>query len=105
VANALDATARGGSVEVHIVQRGGSAQLEVRDSGRGMPREVLERVGTPFFTTRDQGTGLGVAMARAAFAQHGGSLQYQSEEGRGTTVVGTLPLQQERRAVGASSAG
>ena len=89
---------------VEIVERGGVAQVEVRDSGRGMPREVLERVGTPFFTTREQGTGLGVAMARAAFRQHGGSLEYQSEEGRGTVVIGTLPVE-ERRAVGASSPG
>jgi len=92
-------------VEVRIVQRDGLAQVEVRDSGRGMPPEVLERLGTPFFTTREQGTGLGVAMARAAFTQHGGSLDYQSEEGRGTTVVGTLPLQQERRNIGAPSLG
>ena len=105
VANALDATAKGGKVEVRIVQRDGLAQVEVRDSGRGMPPEVLERLGTPFFTTREQGTGLGVAMARAAFTQHGGSLDYQSEEGRGTTVVGTLPLQQERRSIGAPSPG
>src|SRR5207237_8465907 len=104
VANALDATARGGRVEVKIGQRDGLAQVEVRDSGRGMAPEVLERVGTPFFTTREQGTGLGVAMARAAFRQHGGSLGYRSEAGRGTTVVGTLPLQQERRAIGAPSA-
>src|SRR5207237_6909894 len=105
IGNALDATARGGNVEVRIVERGGDAQVEVRDSGRGMPREVLERVGTPFFTTREQGTGLGVAMARAAFTQHGGSLEYRSEEGRGTVVVGVLPLQQKRVTLGAASAG
>jgi len=104
VTNALDATGSGGKVEVRIAQREGQAQVEVRDSGRGMPPEVLERVGTPFFTTREQGTGLGVAMARAAFRQHGGSLEYRSEEGRGTTVVGVLPLQQERT-VGAPSVG
>ena len=105
VSNALDATGRGGNVEVRIVANGGAAKVEVHDSGRGMPREVLERVGTQFFTTRDQGTGLGVAMARAAFAQHGGSLEYQSEVGRGTTAVGTLPLQEKGRAVGAPAAG
>jgi len=99
VANALDATPRGGTVEVRIFERDGSARVEVCDSGRGMPRDVLERVGTPFFTTREQGTGLGVAMARAAFVQHGGSLEYASEEGRGTTVTGTIPAE-ERRAGG-----
>jgi signal transduction histidine kinase len=105
VANAIDATAPGGDVEVQIVRRGTTAEVRVRDSGRGMPREVLDRVGTPFFTTREQGTGLGVAMARAAFAQHGGSLEYDSEEGRGTTVTGTLPLAMERSSFGTPAAG
>ncbi len=105
VTNALDATGRGGSVEIRLAERGGAAQVEVCDSGRGMPREVLDRLGTPFFTTREQGTGLGVAMARAAFTQHGGSLEYQSEEGRGTTAVGILPIAAQRGQVGAPAAG
>lgn len=92
VANALEATSRGGSVQVEVDEVDGAVRVSVRDSGRGMPREVLERVGTPFFTTREQGTGLGVAMARAAFVQHGGALEYASAEGEGTTAVGTLPI-------------
>lgn len=104
VANAIDATPPGGTVQVSIARRDGVAELQVVDSGRGMPREVLERVGTPFFTTREQGTGLGVAMARAAFSQHGGSLEYRSVEGRGTTVTGIIPV--DRRAtLGAPAAG
>jgi signal transduction histidine kinase len=105
VANAIDATGRGGYVDVRIATREGTAEIRVRDSGRGMPREVLERVGTPFFTTRDQGTGLGAAMARAAFAQHGGELRYSSEVGRGTTATGILPFTQEKTSLGAAAAG
>jgi signal transduction histidine kinase len=56
-----------------------------------MPPEVLEKIGTPFFTTREDGTGLGVALARAAFVQHGGALQYTSTVSRGTTALGILP--------------
>ncbi len=104
VANAIEATDRGGDVEVHIAGRAATAEILVRDSGRGMPREVLERVGTPFFTTREQGTGLGVAMARAAFAQHGGDLHYRSEIGRGTTATGILPFNPERSSIGAPAA-
>jgi signal transduction histidine kinase len=92
VANALEATPRGGSVEVGIAERSLAVEVAVRDSGRGMPPEVLEKVGTPFFTTREQGTGLGVVLARAAFVQHGGALQYTSAEGRGTIATGILPL-------------
>ncbi len=91
VANSLEATPRGGGVEIEIAARGRAVLLTVRDSGRGMSPQVLERLGTPFFTTREEGTGLGVATARAAFAQHGGSLEYASREGGGTVATGTLP--------------
>lgn len=102
VANALEATPAGGSVGVEIGERDGAISLSVRDSGRGMSKDVLDRLGTPFFTTRDQGTGLGVALARAAFVQHGGTLEYVSADGVGTTATGTLPVApEERRSDGA----
>jgi signal transduction histidine kinase len=103
VVNAVQATPRGGSVEIAIDRRDATVEVAVRDSGRGMPAEVLEKVGTPFFTTRKEGTGLGVALARAAFAQHGGALEYSSMEGRGTTATGILPI--SRRSDGASAPG
>jgi signal transduction histidine kinase len=106
VGNAVEATPEGGTVEVEIDESDRTARIAVRDSGRGMSTEVLERLGTPFFTTRDEGTGLGVVVARAAFAQHGGSLVYASEPGQGTTAVGTLPLKYAQRSShGAGAAG
>jgi len=101
VANAVQATPRGGSVEIVINRRDSMVEVAVRDSGRGMPPDVLQKVGTPFFTTRQEGTGLGVALARAAFVQHGGALEYSSAEGHGTTATGTLPV--SRRSDGASA--
>ncbi|BDG02021.1 sensor histidine kinase [Anaeromyxobacter oryzae] len=92
VANAVEATPRGGRVEVEVAHVEGAAAIRVRDTGRGMAPEVLARVGTPFFTTRDGGTGLGVVLARAAFVQHGGTLRYESAPGRGTTAFATLPV-------------
>jgi signal transduction histidine kinase len=62
-----------------------------------MPPETLRRVGTPFFTTREEGTGLGVALARSVIALHGGSVRYESEPGKGTTVRATLPGVADRR--------
>jgi signal transduction histidine kinase len=91
VTNAIEATPPGGEVAVEVRPRGERAELVVRDTGRGMPDDVLRRIGTPFFTTRDDGTGLGVVLARTAIAQHGGSLRYESEPGRGTRVSVTLP--------------
>lgn len=90
MANALEACEAGGRVEAHAARQEGAVILQVRDTGRGMSPETLARVGTPFFTTREQGTGLGVTLARAVAAQHGGTLTFESQEGRGT--VATLRL-------------
>jgi signal transduction histidine kinase len=68
-----------------------------------MPAETLTRIGTPFFTTREDGTGLGVVLARSVIAQHGGSLRYDSEPGKGTSVSVTLP-RAPRETVDASGA-
>jgi len=105
VGNAVEATPEGGKVEVEIDEMERAARIAVRDSGRGMAPEVLDRLGTPFFTTRDDGTGLGVVVARATFAQHGGSLVYSSEPGRGTTAVGTLPVRLVQGGDGFAGAG
>jgi signal transduction histidine kinase len=104
VGNAVEATPEGGKVEVVIDEMDSAARIAVRDSGRGMAPEVLDRLGTPFFTTREEGTGLGVVVARATFAQHGGSLVYSSEPGRGTTAVGTLPVKAVQRSNDAAGA-
>jgi signal transduction histidine kinase len=91
IANALEATPRHGSVEVAVSGGDDGAVILVRDSGKGMGPEDLARVGTPFFTTREGGTGLGVVLARAAIRQHGGDLCFESEVGRGTTATVRLP--------------
>jgi anti-sigma regulatory factor (Ser/Thr protein kinase) len=91
VSNAIDATPAGGRVEVDVGGDDGHARIVIRDTGRGMPPDVLARVGTPFFTTRETGTGLGVVLARSVFHRHGGGLRYESAPGRGTTVTATLP--------------
>jgi two-component system, NtrC family, sensor histidine kinase HydH len=103
--NAIDASPPGGTVELEIAKERESARVVVRDSGAGMSEEVLTRIGTPFFTTREDGTGLGVALARAAFAHHGGTLEYASRRGEGTTATATIPLQAARRPDGTRAGG
>ncbi len=92
VVNAIEATPPGGEVDVEVRPAGDTAEIVIRDTGRGMAAETLRRIGTPFFTTRDGGTGLGVVLARSVIAQHGGSLRYESEPGQGTRVRVALPL-------------
>jgi two-component system, NtrC family, sensor histidine kinase HydH len=99
VANAIEATPPGGDVLVEVRPLEDAAEIAVRDTGRGMAPEALRRLGTPFFTTREGGTGLGVVLAHTVIARHGGSLRYESEPGKGTTVRATLP----RRARGVTT--
>ncbi|HUQ06833.1 MAG TPA: HAMP domain-containing sensor histidine kinase [Kofleriaceae bacterium] len=102
LSNAVEATPAGGQIRVSVNPAIGSdgAIVEVHDSGRGIKPEDLQRLGTSYFTTRDGGTGLGVVLAQTVVAQHGGSMHYASEPGRGTTVTIRLPA----RPAAASSA-
>ena len=70
-----------------------AVRVAVNDDGAGMAPEVRERLFEPFFTTKDEGhgTGLGLSMARQIAESHGGTLEVDSEEGRGTTMTLTLP--------------
>jgi signal transduction histidine kinase len=94
LANAIDATPPGGKIRLATRGRaddGGGGTVELRDTGRGMAADVLDRLGTSFFTTRASGTGLGFVLAVGVVAQHGGKLHVASEPGRGTHVAITLP--------------
>jgi len=94
MSNALDATPRGGAVTVTCLPTAsGGARVEVVDSGRGIAPDVLARIGTSFFTTRAEGTGLGVVQIVRVVAQHGGRVHYASAPGRGTRVTIDLPGQ------------
>ena len=73
-------------------QLGPSLIVELADTGPGIEAEVLDEVATPFFTTRPEGTGLGLAVARHWIARHEGTLHLESTRGVGTTVRIALPL-------------
>jgi signal transduction histidine kinase len=90
--NALEATAEGGRIRVRCAVEGGRARVTIADDGAGIAPGVLARVGEPFFTTRAQGTGLGVHLSRQLVDGAGGTLELESAVGAGTTVQVTLPL-------------
>jgi signal transduction histidine kinase len=91
VNNAIEATPRGGAVDVTYHVGRHQTSITVRDTGRGMSKDVAARIGTPFFTTREGGTGLGVVLAKTAIAQHHGTLEFASIPGVGTTATIALP--------------
>jgi signal transduction histidine kinase len=92
VSNAIEATPNGGTVALRLRYGGSAVVIEVRDSGRGIAPEDLDRIGTSFFTTRPNGTGLGVVLAQGVINQHGGTLTYASSLGHGTTATIMLPV-------------
>jgi two-component system, cell cycle sensor histidine kinase and response regulator CckA len=96
VLNAADATPAGGTVRVEArVARGGTElELEVRDTGSGVPVELRERIFEPFFTTKGPrgGTGLGLAVCRTVVERHGGSIRLEVDEGVGSRFVLALPV-------------
>jgi CheY-like chemotaxis protein len=83
----------GGTITVRARADGGDVRLEVRDNGTGMSDDVRQRCLEPFFSTKGQhGTGLGLSMVHATVEQHRGTLEIESEPGRGTTFIVRLPL-------------
>jgi signal transduction histidine kinase len=98
LANGLDATPAGGQVQARVRRTTEGAVIEIADTGRGMDAQALGRVGTPFFSTRPAGTGLGVVIARRVARQHGGDLRFASQPGAGTTATLVLPIQTQEPA-------
>jgi signal transduction histidine kinase len=91
VVNAIQASPRDAVVHVGVERECEGVRITVRDDGVGMTPEVLERIRKPYFTTKEGGTGLGVAVARGLVEQHGGRLEFKSVAGKGTTVGIVLP--------------
>lgn len=88
IANALDAMPGGGTLGIATRASAdrSSVIVEITDTGKGIPAELLPAVTDPFFTTRPEGTGLGLAIAKRFVEQNGGTLVISSTVGRGTTV-------------------
>ena len=90
--NAIQAGDASLRLKVHLYARGNSLRLCVSDNGGGIDAAVLERLGEPFFTTKTNGTGLGLTVVKAVARAHQGQLQLRSRPGRGTCALLLLPL-------------
>ncbi|MFQ5894223.1 MAG: ATP-binding protein [Nitrospinota bacterium] len=92
IRNAFEAMPAGGRLTVRTRLAGDRVSVEVEDTGRGIPPDVQEQLFTPFFTTKPQGTGLGLFYTLQIVREHGGAIHFASQEGQGTTFHIQLPL-------------
>jgi signal transduction histidine kinase len=91
--NALQAIDVNGKIAVTVESRGGQAVIEVADNGRGIAPDLLPNIFRPFFTTKGDGTGLGLSLARRIIEDHQGRIDVTSAVGKGATFSVVLPLQ------------
>ena len=91
VKNAMEAMPEGGELTLRCHLRGGLVVMELADTGKGILPEHLDQVFNPFFSTKDKGSGLGLAMTRKILDELGGAVELESELGRGTVVRLVMP--------------
>jgi PAS domain S-box-containing protein len=88
--NAVEAMPEGGTISIEVLQ-GRDLKIVVRDAGMGIPADQLKKIFLPFFTTKDKGVGLGLALVHKIILSHGGRIEAESGEGKGSTFTVTLP--------------
>jgi two-component system NtrC family sensor kinase len=94
VLNAAQATAPGGAVTVKTRAAAGRAEIAVIDRGAGIHPQQLNSIFNPFFTTKPQGVGLGLAICAKIVDEHGGKIAVESEPGKGSIFRVLLPMEQ-----------
>jgi len=82
----------GGELAIGLMSDGAVARITVRDSGPGIPPEVMRSIYEMHFTTKSGGTGVGLFVARAVVQSHGGTIEVLSAPERGTAFTLTLPI-------------
>jgi PAS domain S-box-containing protein len=91
--NAIESMPEGGNIHINLQKvNEGECTLSVQDEGCGIPEELLPRLGEPFYTLKEKGTGLGLMICNKIIKQHHGSITYQSKAQQGTLVKIKLPL-------------
>jgi len=86
---------RNGIISVYMKKGINNIKIYIKDNGDGISKENLEKLKSPFFTTKTRGTGLGVYLCNEIIEAHGGNIRYFSKENKGTKVVITLPYKKK----------
>ncbi|MCF6095439.1 HAMP domain-containing histidine kinase [Thermovorax subterraneus] len=92
IQNAFEAVEEGGSIDIIVSKLNEKVTVEVKDNGRGIGPEVKDKIFSPFFTTKKNGTGLGLFISKRIVENHGGNIYFNSVEEEGTTFVVEFPM-------------
>ena len=92
IKNAVDAMPEGGTLTITSKESNGTLQVAFTDTGTGISKDALEKLWTPFFTTKSRGMGLGLPICKRFVEAHGGNVSVESTVGKGTTFTVTIPI-------------
>ena len=97
--NAADSIPEGGTITVRTLhdKQAKTVAVVLRDTGKGIPDELMEKIFQPFFTTKGKGTGLGLAVSKRIVEEHGGSIEVSNNVSGGVTFAITLPVNAEEK--------
>ena len=93
IQNAIDAMPEGGKLSISSMNTQQEVSISIRDTGVGIPQDMVEKIWTPLYTTKAKGIGLGLPICRRIIEAHGGTISIESTVGKGTTFTLKLPIQ------------
>jgi signal transduction histidine kinase len=98
IQNAIDATESNGKIYIEAMRIDQNNRISIRfiDYGCGIPEERLHKLGEPYYSTKEKGTGIGLMVSYKIIEHHQGQMFISSKEGKGTTIEVILPLSQQK---------
>lgn len=97
IKNAIEAMPSGGRIHIHITHKREHITIAITDEGMGIPEEMISKIGDPFFTGKETGTGLGIMVTQRIINSHRGTMEIKSQVNVGTTINLMLPALKEAR--------
>ncbi|MGB9735543.1 MAG: ATP-binding protein [bacterium] len=92
ILNAIDVMPYGGNLDIKVLVGTEECRISFHDTGPGIPEEIIDKIFEPFFSTKETGIGLGLAISKDVISQHNGSITVTTTRNKGTEFIVTLPL-------------
>jgi signal transduction histidine kinase len=95
IKNSIEASEYGANIDIYTIINNNNVDIIIKDYGIGIPVQIIDKIGQPFFTTKESGTGLGLMVSKSIIEGHRGTVIIKSEYGKGTEITISLPLYQD----------